>query len=108
MTIGLFKGTMRVTSSFPNSRDSWQTYRLLETYLDFILSINDHSSCLVFTDEKPTKVVLIYGKVRIYMNNGTTSAHKFISINSKSMFNILTAINIKGQNIRHVEYVILG
>ena len=32
MTIGPFKGTMRVTSVFPDGRNSWQTYRMLRNF----------------------------------------------------------------------------
>ena len=32
MTIGPFKGTMRVTSVFPDGRNSWQTYRMLRFF----------------------------------------------------------------------------
>ena len=106
MTIGPFKGTMRVTSTFPNSRDSWQTYRLLQRYLDFILSISDHTR-LVFADEKPMKEKMIYGKVRRDVKRGTTPSNKCKSVNSKNRYNILTAINIKGGSVQPVVFKVL-
>ena len=106
MTIGPFKGTMRVTSTFPNSRDSWQTYRLLQRYLAFILSISDHTR-LVFADEKPMKEKMIYGKVRRDVMRGTTPSNKCKSVNSKNRYNILTAINIKGGSVQPVVFEVL-
>ena len=43
MSIGPFKGTLRITSSFPSGRDSYPTYCLLCQYLRFIVSIDDHT-----------------------------------------------------------------
>ena len=94
MTIGPFKGIMRVTSTFPNSRDSWQTYRFLEKYLDFIISKNDYQR-LVFADEKLMKEIMIYGTVIRDDQKGTTPSHKLSSVNSKNRYNILNAITIK-------------
>lgn len=34
MTIGPFKGTMRLTSKFPSGRDSWATYKFLSIIWD--------------------------------------------------------------------------
>ena len=80
MTTGPFKGTI---STFSNSRDSWQTYCLLEKYLDFIISIKDHR-CLVFVDKKPMREIIIYGTVRRDVQKGTTPSHKLSSVNSKN------------------------
>ena len=107
MTIGPFKGTMRVTSTFPDSRDSWQSCSLLQNYLDFILSIRDHKR-LVFADEKPMKEKDIYLKVRRDVKKGTTPPHRFKSINSsKNRLNILTAVNIKGGSVPPVYSEVL-
>ena len=107
MTIGPFKGTMRVTSVFPDSRNSWQTYCLLQNYLEFIFSIDDHKR-LVFADEKPMKEKDLYTKVRRDVKKGTTPTHKFKNINSsKNRLNILTAINIKGGSVPPVYSEIL-
>ena len=54
LTIGPFKGSMRVTSPYPSGRDSWSTNNILQNYLYFILGIKDHCR-LVFADEKPMK-----------------------------------------------------
>ena len=99
MIIGPFKGTMRVTSTFPDSRNLWQTYCLLQNYLEFIFSIADHKR-LVFADEKPMKEKDLYMKVRRDVKKGTTPKHRFENINSsKNRLNILTAVNIKGGSV---------
>ena len=51
MSIGPFKGTMRLTSKFPSSQDSWAAYKLLKQYLGFIVEVEDHRR-LVFADKK--------------------------------------------------------
>ena len=105
-TIGPFKGTMRVTSRYPSARDSWTTYHILENYLAFILSIDDHSR-LVFADEKPMKEVDVYRLVRRDLVTGFTPNHSVDSANSKNRYSILAAVNIKGGNIPSVQSVLI-
>ena len=82
-TIGPFKGTMRVTSRYPSGRDSWTTLQILHHYLDFILSIEDHSR-LVFGDEKPMKEVDVYRLVRRDPVTSFTPNHTLDSVCSKT------------------------
>ena len=105
MSIGPFKGTMRLTSKFPSGRDSWATYRLLKQYLRLIVEVDDHRR-LVFADEKPMKEIDIYGAVRRDIFTGDVPKHQ-MEANSKNRFNILTAVNIKGGGISPVDYVVL-
>ena len=67
----------------------------------------DERILLVFADLNTMKLVMIYIKVRRDINNGTISDHKLSSVDGKNRFNILTTINLKGWNIRHVKFVIL-
>ena len=59
MTIGSFKGSMRITSRYPSGMNSWTTYNMLKSYLSFILSIDNHSR-IVFTDEMPIQEIYVY------------------------------------------------
>ena len=106
LTIGPFKGTMRITSRYPSARDSWQTYNMLQQYLNFILSIEDHSR-LVFADEKPMKELEIYGPVRRDVRTGDIPNHAVDSANSKNRYSILSAVNIKGGLIPPVKSAII-
>ena len=92
-TIGPFKGTMRVTSSFTWGRNKWSTYRFLCHYLDFMESIEYHTR-LVFADEIPMKQISIYQCVKRDVWTGTTTHHT-MNANSKNGYSILTAINVK-------------
>ena len=80
-TLGPFRGAMRQTSSFPYRRNSWSTYQHLCQYLYFILSIDNHRR-LMFADEKPTKEVMIYSKVRRNIMTGRIPNHS-MEANSK-------------------------
>jgi len=60
----------------------------------------------VLVGKKLVKEVMIYDTVRRDVKKGITPAHNFSSVNSKNRYNILTDINVKGQNIRPVEYSI--
>jgi len=104
-TIGPFKGTMRLTSRFPDGRESWFTYRLLKHYLRFIVSVLDHRR-LVFADEKPMKEKDIFDRVRRDPFSGIVPYY-LMDANSKNRFNILCAINVKGGDVSPVEFVIL-
>jgi hypothetical protein len=82
MTIGPFKGSMRVTSRYPSGRNSWATYNMLKSYLSFILSIDDHYR-IVFADEKSMKEIDVYRLVRRDIITGDTPTHELESANSK-------------------------
>ena len=97
---------MRVTSKYPSGRDSWITYKMLENYLSFILSIDDLTK-LVFADEKPMKEVDIYRSVRRDVCTGHVPKHQLESVNSKNRYSILSAVNIKGGNIPPVKSVVI-
>ena len=105
-TIGPFKGTMRVTSRYPSGRDSWTTLQILHHYLDFILSIEDHSR-LMFGDEKPMKEVDVYRLVRRDPVTGFTPNHTLDSVCSKNRYSILAAVNVKGGTIPPVQSVLI-
>ena len=105
MTIGPFKGTMRLTSKFPSGRDSWATYKLFKQYLQFIVEVEDHRR-IVFADEKPMKEIDIYGAVRRYIFKGDVPKHQ-MEANAKNRYNILAAVNIKGRGVSPLEYVVL-
>ena len=100
MTIGPFKGTMRLTLRYPSGRDTWITYRLLKKYLRFICSISDHRR-LVFADEKPMKEIDIFDRVR---RDPYTCIVPYISMNAntKNRYNILSAVNVKGGHVNPV------
>ena len=105
MTIGPFKGTMRLTSKFPSGRDSWTTYKLIKQYLGFIVEVEDHRR-VVFTDEKPMKEIGIYRLVRRDVFSGDVPNHE-MEANAKNRYNILAAVNIKGNGIAPLEWVVL-
>ena len=105
MTIGPFKGTMRVTSRFPGSRNSSTTILQLQRYLDFVVAVDD-SSKFVFADEKPMKEIDIYGTVRRDPYNGSTPP-QIVKANSKNRYNILAAVTVKGGLVRPLEFVVL-
>ena len=105
MTIGLFKGTMRITSSFPFRRYSYPTYCLLCQYLKFVVSVDDHRQ-LVFVDEKPMKERNIFWSVRRNPNTGKSPEYR-INANSKNRYNILAAITIKTGVPKAVDWVLL-
>ena len=104
-TIGPFKGTMCVTSSFPSGRNNWSTYWVLCQYLDFIESIEDHKR-LVFADEIPMKEIMIFRSVRRDVQTGTTPKHT-MDANSKNRYSILAAVTIKGNSVRPVDFFVL-
>ena len=105
MTIGPFKGVMRLTSRFPSGRETWVTYRLLKKYLQFIVSVTDHRR-LVFADEKPMKEIDIFDRVRRDPFTGIVPYY-LMDANSKNRYNILCAVNVKGGHVNPVEFVIL-
>ena len=105
MTTWTFKITMRLTSSFPCSQDSWSTYDHLYQYLDFVVIIDDHQQP-VFVDIKLTKEVMIYTKVRKNCMAGVTPNHK-MEANSKNHYVILAAVEIKQGRVNPVESVVL-
>ena len=105
LTIGPFKGTMRLTSKFPSGRYSWATYRLIEQYLKLVVEVEDHRR-LVYADEKPMEEIDIYGTVWRDLFTGDVPKHE-MEANAKSCYNILAAVNIKGRGISPIEYVIL-
>jgi transposase len=106
LTIGPFKGSMRVTSRYPSGRDSWATYNMLKSYLSFILSIDDHSR-IVFADEKPMKEIDVYRLVRRDVLTGDTPTHELESANSKNRYSILAAVNIKGGDVPPVKSILI-
>ena len=106
LTIGPFKGMMRVTSRFHSDCDSWTTVMLLRQYTNFILSLENHTR-LVFADEKPMKEADVYRCVRRDPLNGQTPYHTVDSVNSRNRYSILAAVNVKGDNIPPVFSVIL-
>ena len=93
-TVGPFKGTMRVTSTFPPDKDSPRVQALLDDYVDFVNSIEDHRR-LVFADEKPMKEIDIYGKVRRDPMTGHVLQHRSQNANTKIRFNIFSATTLK-------------
>ena len=92
-TIGPFKGSLRATYRFPQGRDSWITIQMLGRYLKFIASVGNHER-LVFTDEKPMKELIVFGKFRVNVVDGVTPNHT-INANSKNRYNIVCAVTIK-------------
>ena len=105
LNIGPFKGTMRVTSTFPSGRNSASTYNHLCSYLEFIMEIGDPIR-LVFADEKPMKEIDIYGTVRRNVVTGVAPNHE-MEANAKNRYNILATTTLKA-NVRAVEYIILS
>ena len=73
---------MQITSRYPSGRDFWATYSILQFYLPFILSIDDHSH-IVFEDEKPMKEIDVYRLVRHDVLTGNTPTHEFNSADLK-------------------------
>ena len=106
MTIGPFKGVMRLTSKHPSGRDSWPTYRMLKNYLAFILSVKDHSR-LVFANKKPMKELNTLRRVRRDVRTGAVPRIILELMNSKNRYSILTAVNIKGGTIPPVKSIVL-
>ena len=105
-TVGPFSGNMRATSRYPSARDSWATYEMLRDYLNFIVSIDDHSR-LVFTNKKPMKEIDIYGTVWQDILTRQIPSQLINSVNSKNRYSILTAVNIKGSVIPPTYLVII-
>ena len=106
LTIGPFKGTMRVTSRYPSARNSWTTINILREYLNFIVQIQDYSR-LVFADEKPMKEIDVYRSVRRNPVDGNTPNHDVDSAKSKNRYSILAAVNVKGGSVPPVQSVII-
>lgn len=104
MSIGPFKGTLRITSRFPSGKDSYPTYCLLCQYLRFIVSIDDHTR-LVFADEKPMEEINIFRHARRNVETGGIPNHQ-MNANSKNRYNILAAVTIK-LRVRTVDWVVL-
>jgi len=63
LTVGLFKGTIRVTSRYPSGRNSDATHRMLKYYLTFICGI-DKQTRLVFANKKRMKEADTVGCLR--------------------------------------------
>ena len=100
-TIGPYKGSLRVTGSHPNGRETFRTCYLLQQYLKKISFIKNRKR-LVFADEKPFKEIDIFGRVRRDVKNGDTPPNKTHS-SSRNRYNILCAINIKGGDVPPVH-----
>lgn len=98
MTTGVLKGLPWVTSVFPDGRNLWQAYWMLKNFLKFVLSIANPWR-LGFSDEKTMKEKIIHDKVRSDVKKGITTVHICKSVNSSNALNILTAMNIKGENV---------
>ena len=92
---------MRLTLKFPSGRDSWATYKLLKQYLGFILEVEDHRR-VVFADEKPMNEIDTYGSVRRNVFSGDVPNHE-MEANAQNRYNILAAVNIKGNGIAPLE-----
>ena len=92
-TIGPFKGSMRETSTFPHSKNAPRTIELLEEYLEFIGTLNNHAR-LVFADEKPLKSVDLCGRVRRDPITGICP-NDICKPNPRNRYNIVTAVTLK-------------
>lgn len=103
--IGPFKGSLRVTSSHPTGRYSDTTLMLLQDYLNFVTSINCHTK-FVFSDEKPMKEIMIFPHVRKDPITGFTPKNISTST-SKNRYNILAAINLKGDEVPPVYFEVI-
>ena len=103
--IGPHKGTLRATSSHLTGRYSTSTIMRLQEFLTFVSSVQDHTR-FVFSDEKPMKEVMIFPKVRKDPITGSCPKN-MSSSTSKNRFNILAAINLKGESVPPVYYEIL-
>jgi len=104
-SIGPFKGRMRLTSLFPPKNHSPKNFLLFNEYLDFIERIDDQRR-LVFTDEKPMKATMSYGKVRRDPMTGEVPPHIAKEANSTKRYNIFAAISVKNVQ-KPVEAVVL-
>ena len=93
-TIGPFKGSMRVTSSFPLNKDSPHVMSLLQQHVGFIQSLKDHRR-LIFTDEKPFKGKDIFDTVRRDPFTGLIPTLNTKEANSRKRHNCFTAIALK-------------
>lgn len=91
-TIGLFKGTMVITSMYLPCKKSWEICQLLQQYLTFISEVD--LKRLLFMKEKPFKGVDIYMHVR---KDPITNKKPFITCdaNSKNRYNVLPAVSLK-------------
>jgi transposase len=105
-SIGPFKGRMRFTSIFPPRKNSIRTLNQLREYLDFAKEFGNHRSW-VFADEKPSKLKDTFGKVRRDVFSGQVPHHTSDKANSRTLFNIFAAVNVK-KHRRNVESVVLN
>ena len=92
--LGLFKGSMRVKSSFPPNKDSPHVMSLLQQCVGFIQSLKDHRR-LIFTNEKPFKGKEIFDTVRRDPFTGLIPTLNTKEANSRKRHNCFTAIALK-------------
>ena len=91
-SFGNYKGSFRLTSKFPNAKDSPRVKQLLIEYLTFVSDL-DHRR-LVFCDEKPFKGVDIFDRVRRDPLTGIVPELR-CDANSKNRYNVLAAVSLK-------------
>ena len=105
ITLGLFKGTMCIISSYNLGSNSSIAYQMLQQYISFMNSAKYHTR-LVFADEKLMEYIDIFGTVRRVFFTGDLPYHS-INENSRNRYNDLTVVTLKKGDVRPVEYVIL-
>ena len=105
-TIGTFKGSMRLTSVFPNNKYSWRVLGLLDKYLSFIVQIEDQRH-LVFADKKLMKQRDLLHWVRRDPLTGVIPHIESDQANRRNRYNIFAATTVKRNVQRNVEFLIM-